>query len=143
MSAIYFRKISVESIENALNQMLSSFFDLDLGSPDFSGFFVTKFSFMGRKAERYPVTFKVNLKSSGDFKEFSLPVSQIVACLEEFFSTVDGAENMRFRPASIKYEYPQNEGDGEISMYCLLETASEVADNKNSVSTTDTAIMGW
>lgn len=143
MLAECFGTISVASIENALNRMLSSFLNVDVGSSDFPGFFVTQFGFSSRDTEQYPVTFMVMLKSSGDFKEFSLPPSEIVACLDEFFSSLDGVEDIRFRAARVNYEYPQCEGDAEISMYCVLENTSGVALRKNSTTLTDSTVMGW
>lgn len=141
MSTEYFGAISVASIENALNRMLSEFLNVDVDSADFSGFFVARFGFSNRDTEQYPVTFQVKLKSSGDFKEFSLPPSEIVACLNAFFSSLDGAEDTRFRMARINYEYPQYEGDAEISMYCLLENTSDVAVKRNSTTLTDSSVM--
>lgn len=138
-----FSTISVGSIENVLDRMLSDFLNMEFDSQNLSGFSVTQFRFAGRDTEHYPVTFKVHLKSSGDFKEFSLPPSKIVDCLGEFFASIDGAENMRFRTARVNYEYPQYEGDAEISMYCLLENTLRVTEERTSSTLIQSSNMGW
>jgi hypothetical protein len=143
MFSEYFGAISIESIESVLNRMLSDFLNLDIDSPDYSRFFVSQFTFTSRSTDQYPVTFRVALNGSEGCKEFDVSASRIVSCLKEYFSTVDGAESMKFRTARINYEYPQYEGDAMMSMYCLLETTSDSATKENNAITADSAIKGW
>lgn len=140
--AVY--SISVEFIESSLNKLLADFLGDSVCLDSSSGFSVTRYVFSGIDRGRYPMELSVELKSWENFKEFSLPPKMIISCLETVFSALDGAEGMKFKPARVSYQYPKDDGCGDILIYCVIENEKVGVDAPSALApASDGVIPAW